>query len=348
MAFFFNNIEGVKEFIGGGANISMAIESLSPVMEMAAEEHLLQWIGRDQFNDIREAYDTSDMTDQQAALLPYIQRPLAMLGLHEYSKVGGIMFDESGIHRTENEYQKSAYKYQENEYRNWMLNNGYTAIELMLNFLEANEDDYPIWQASTAYTKNKSLFINTSEAFRDYYSKSISRYTFEMLRPVMEDVEIFAIHSTLGDDQYEELKTAITEKTETTQQTALIRVISKAVAYFTIEEALKRHWVQLEGNKIVQKEVLGDQGYIKEGIPSQDKISLSIRHNDEFANRHISYIKKFLADNLADYPTYSAYLDELAAAAAAAEAIIVGEDCCERDECDNYLTRTTRTGVIRL
>ena len=177
MAFFFNNIEGVKEFIGGGANVSMAIESLSPVMEMAAEEHLLQWIGRDQFNDIREAYDTSDMTDQQAALLPYIQRPLAMLGLYEYSKVGGIMFDESGIHRTENEYQKSAYKYQENEYRNWMLNNGYTAIELMLNFLEAS------WNVS-----NDSEAFNR-ERYEDMVAKALEVKTLEVDAEMLREAD---------------------------------------------------------------------------------------------------------------------------------------------------------------
>lgn len=313
----FNDISEVKDFIGGGANLSIDMDSILPVMHDAARDHLLPWLGKDQWLALVDAVENDDAGTEEEALLPYVRRPLAHLTFYEYSKIGGIQFSESGIFRTETENMKSAYKYQENEYRNYMLTKGYEAIEELLAFLEANEADYALWSVSRAYTRNKALLINDATTFRDCYAGYLSRYTFEILRPIIEDLEIFAILPLIGQDQFDALKTAILEKSLTAEQTALLGHIQKAVASFAVREGSKRLLVRIEGRNVVQTENLEPQSYEKSTSAAGNAISLKLLQQEAWGNRHISYIKKFLDDHLEDYPLYSAWIDEQEAAAAA-------------------------------
>ena len=127
--------------------------------------------------------------------------------------------------------------------------------------LEDNEAKYPLWQADPAYARNKAHFINTATDFRMLYGKQLSRYIFEIIRPILEEVETFAILPTIGQEQYDDLKQGIALKALTADEFALVQIIQRAVVHFTMQEALERHWVQFNGNRIVQIETLEPQGY---------------------------------------------------------------------------------------
>lgn len=157
--YLFNDISDFKNYVGGGANVSLKMATLDPAILAAAENHIILWLGQQQWDQLVTAVAGTPSTEE-TALIPYVARPLAMLTMYEYKKIGGIMVGESGFHRFEDETRKSAFKYQENDYSDWMLNNGYENIERMLKFLETNEADYPLWQADDAYQRNKALFLN--------------------------------------------------------------------------------------------------------------------------------------------------------------------------------------------
>ena len=315
----FNDISELKTYIGGGANLSLEMDSLAGSLHDAARDHLVPWLGRAQWDALVDAVENDDASTEENALLPYVRRPLAHLTMHEYSKVGGIQFGEAGIFRTESETHKAAYKYQENQYRDYMLEKGWEAIEEMLAFLEANEEDYNPWYASTAYERNKSLLINTAADFRESYSAYVGRYTFELLRPLIEDLEAFAIRPLLGDGQLDAIKAAILAKNLTAAQSALLKVLQKAVANFTMREGMKRLLVRIEGTKVVQSERLEPQSYEKAAPPSANALSLPLLQQDAWGNRYISYILKHLTDHIEDFPLFAAHLEEQAAAASAAD-----------------------------
>jgi len=149
--------------------------------------------------------------------------------MYEYSQIGAIQFSEGGAFRSESEGLKSPYKYQEEAYRQQMLQHGFESIERMLNYLEDNEVKYPLWQADPAYQRNKAHFVNTATDFRLLYGKQLSRYIFEILRPIMDEVETFAILPILGQAQYDDLKEGISLKALTADETALIQLIRRAV-----------------------------------------------------------------------------------------------------------------------
>jgi len=318
-AYLFETISDLKDHVGGGANVSLSLTSIKPTVLLAYQKHIRQWLGDAQWDALIAALSASPSAEQ-TALIEQVRRPLALLTMYEYTKIGNVQMGEMGMHRMETDDRKTAYKYQENEYREYMLYNGFEALELMLEFLETNEVNYPLWQASTGYERNKALFINTSEAFRNAYSYQISRYTFEVLRPIIQDVETFGLLAILGEDQFNDLKTGILLKSLTAEETALIAIIQRAVAHFAVELGAIRSAVVLKGNAVVQLERLEPQSLSREGTPSGQAMSALLQQENMMANRHISYMQQYLANNLASFPLYSAYLDELAAAEAEEDA----------------------------
>lgn len=318
-AYLFNTIAEFKQAVGGGVNVSLSLDSIKPTMLGVYQQHLRQWIGDSQWEALVAGVEADNLTAPQTALTEHLRRPLAMLTMYEYAKIGSVMFGEMGMHRMETEERKGAYKYQENEYRDYMLRNGFEALEVTLDFLEANEGDYPRWQSAAGYSRNVALFINRAADFRDAYSYTIDRYTFESLRAMMEEVETFAILPVVGQQQFDALKEAIADRSITMEQQALIALIRKATAYFTIKLAAIQNMVTIKANAVVNIERLEPQSSQREGTLSGQTLSTYINQNNLLANRHISYIKHFLSENIEDYPLYKSYLDALATAEEAEE-----------------------------
>lgn len=333
--FLFTDIASLKSAVGGGANMSIELASIEPGLYAAWHQHLKPWIGQDFLDEIQSAIDDDSLSTEQTALLPYLRRPLGMLGLYEYINIGSVQFSEGGVFRMEGENYKTAYKYQVTGMKRFYLYTGFESLEHLLGYLEDKAADFPTWAASDGYTRNKALLINSAADFRKHYSNDINRYTFEHLRPVLEDIDAFAIQPLLGDDQYNTLKANILAKNLSAKEQQLIYYLQRTVANFAVKEAIRRGWIRLEGRTLVSTEILEPQGYEREGAPTQNQVSLASMRQDEWANRNLSYATKYLADNLADFPLYSAYLN--AQAAEEAEADQPSSDYPERcNTCNCY------------
>ena len=307
--FIFNDISDFKKHVGGGVNQSLSLASLEPWIEMAAQAHVLPWLGADTWLALVQNMDAQTPDEDLSNLLPYVQRAVALLTMYEYSQIGAVQFSEGGMHRAETEGLKSPFKYQETAYRQQMLQHGFESIERMLVYLETEEAKYPLWQADPAYSRNKSHFINTATDFRMLYGKQLSRYIFEIIRPILEEVETFAILPIIGQAQYDDLKQGIALKALTAEETALVQIIQRAVAHFTIQEAIERHWVQFNGNRVIQMETLEPQGYQREVSATRIPFAVKWAHHNLLANRHISYIRHYLSSRLATFPLYATHLE---------------------------------------
>lgn len=303
----YKDIEEVKTFTGGAVNMSVHLDSVKPVMYITAGKHLVGWLGQEQWKEIVTDYETA--AGDLVLLLPYVQRPLALLTFFEYAAVGSVQFSEIGMIRMETAETKSAYKYQENGYKDWMLHSGYDMLEEMLLFLQANKAKYQKWATSTAAEKNEELLMNYASEFRAAYSKHLSRYTFECLRPILEDLETFAIEPLIGRPLMDKLKENSKAATLTDPQKALLKILHKALANFTIEQALKRHWVKVVGRDVFQTEKLDSQSYSKESVPKTQAMSTKMLHHDNWGNRHTSNARRYIESNIDDFPEYKEYLN---------------------------------------
>lgn len=343
--YLYTNFAAFKLHAGAAVNNSVNLSDLSPSMDVAAEAHILPWLGRDQWGDLINAVENESLTAPQTALLPYAQRALTLLTLSEYTNVGEVQVSASGIMRAETDNMKSAYKNQVSRLQKSMLINGYAAIERMLEFLQSNRDNYPLWTAAPESSRTREAFINNAATFRLVYSTNISRYVMESLRGVMLDVEQFAMVPLLGQAFFDEIKAVIAStNAETPEQQTIINYAQKAIASFSVEEGIRRNLVQNTGISVVVNEVLEPQGNIREGAADSAKLRQALRHNDEWGNRHINALKTYLDANRSAYPTYQTWIEAQEAAAEETE------ETTERDSCYNGAKITTKVNksVFRL
>ena len=322
----FTTTTQLKTAIGGSINVSLELDSINPTLLDVAEVYVLPYLGQTTFDALRD-YVAADYTPTDAALnalLPYARAPIGAIGAAEYSKLGGIQFGESGLFRIETDDKKSPYKYQENDYRYTLLTQGYNSIERMILFLEKNKADYPDW-VDEAREYCRGLFVSTAADLRAAYGKGIDRQIYEVLRPLIADMEVFLILSSIGQEQFDALKELQLEDATTltyAQSQALTR-LRKAISLGAIQESLRRNIIQLKGDRIIQAEALEPQSSLKEGVPANPALSLSSVHMQEWKERHLSYFLKWLTDNPTTFPEYETYL----AAEAAAEAAASTADC---------------------
>ncbi|NQY00454.1 MAG: hypothetical protein HRT70_04880 [Flavobacteriaceae bacterium] len=331
---FFQNIDDFKKQVGGAVNYSLDFDSISPIIITTGHNHIIPWIGLGLWTDIYGEYLTflengTELSAQNQALLPYLQKTIAHLTMFEYMHIGGIQVSDSGAHRVENENMKSAYKYQETQYQNWMRDNGYEHLEQMMDFLKVNANDYPLWTNSNEYNQSFNLVINSAAEIRLYIGKRISRYTYEILRTIIEDVEIFSLIPHMGEDQYQDIKDKIAGGNVLSDNDAqLLALMQKVVAEFAVFEGIKRQMVRLEGHSVVQSETLEPQGFEKLSVPGNAMTNLKLNSHESFANRYVTNLINFLEKNRVDFPLYDAYKTALEEEAAEAEA---AENDCPAD-----------------
>ena len=217
-----------------------------------------------------------------------------------------MVIDDSGISRKENENYKTAYANQINKILEASITSAYDGLEMLLEFLEDNESDYPIWVADDAYTKNKAFFINTSVDFADQYPIVRGRQTFKSLFPMMRDIETFTMIQLLGQLYFDELKTKIQTKTAfTAKETILVGYIKKAIAFLSTAKGVKNGWVKYTANGVTTAEHSGATNFVIENSANAEQASIKIREAETTGEMYLTKIKDYLVANPTDFPTWT-------------------------------------------
>lgn len=302
MAELFSTFAEFKGFVGGRINTSIELTSLAPTISDAARRHLVPYLGLDFYEAMMTAHEGGSPSLEEEALLPYIQKPLALLTMYEYSKVGKIEFGESGLHRVETETRKAAYRYQEKEYVESMLEHGYDSIELMLQFLDRNQADYTDWRDGEEGQAHLSMLLNYAADFRRLTSHHCDRYTFEALRPILNDAEVWGAEKMLPAAFWAGFKERHLENDLSDPEKQVRTYMRQSLAQRALEQASLLHWVHIRSGRVYVVEEFGEQSQINRTMPASMGGGLYFQHgvwSDRHTTRWIDYIKA----NPGDFPT---------------------------------------------
>lgn len=291
----FANYAEFKALIGGRLNQSIKLESLEPTIYEAARRHIVPWLGQTLY-DLLVA--NTGLTAEQTTLRPLVQRSLALLTVYEYSKIGGVEFGESGIHRIEGDSRKSAYRYQEREFREDSLTKGYNALEEMLRYLDANKGDvsFTAWAATDEGKAHLSPLLNYATTFRLLTLPECDRYTFECIRPIINEVELFGVAQSLPATWWAGFKTRHIASTLTAAEKVLLTYMRQAIAHRSIEEAVKQRWIRIDGGRVAILEDFGDQRNTNQTMPSTVGSGLYLTHGT-WSDRYTCAWKAYIMGN---------------------------------------------------
>lgn len=298
MAELFSDFADFKLYVGGRVNQSVELDSLATSIYEAARRHITPYLSVAQY----EGLLGGSLSGAQTALLPFVKRPLALLTLYEYSKVAGVEFGESGMHRIESETRKAAFRYQEKAYQEDCLEKGYEALEILIRFLDDNKGMYTAWAATDEGVSHRGRLLNYASDFRQLTSHMCDRYTFEALRPIIGEVEAFGVEQQLPAAFWAGFKARHMAGSLTTAEKQLRTYMRQAMSHKAMEEATKAHWVRIGQGRVYLTEEFGEQNQYNRTTPNNQVGGLYITHT-LWADRHTKRWKSYMTGNPASFPT---------------------------------------------
>jgi hypothetical protein len=152
-----------------------------------------------------------------------------------------VSISDTGVQRNEDSAKKSAYRYQKEEARQYLLKNALIATDQLLVMLsgENNWDDTII--------KSYSLLISGFKQFDDLASISGSPLTFQALRQYLDYIENTTIVDEVG---FEFLENIATKEEPNSDEKTVLKYLRVALANLTLAEAMKHLPIIIENDAI--------------------------------------------------------------------------------------------------
>lgn len=230
--------------------------SCIPSIRIVEDKFIIPIIGDDLYTVLNQALDAATDSDPLdpvwVELTDYCRRAIGPLFCWFHADKADVVFTEGGMKRSESTQFKNAYQEQRNKFKEANLVEGEIALELLLQFLEKNQEDYPEWQDSPNFSKYKELFIKSGSEFNELFPSQTPFRNYWAIRPSMYDVEQISIQAFLGKELFTTLKTEDQKKNPdfSDEEKILLQMLRKAIANLTVASAIAMLNVRLGKNGI--------------------------------------------------------------------------------------------------
>lgn len=289
--------------------------SLLPYVKEAEVAYIVPLLGKQFYDEFLPLYQASvapspvALSAANAALLPYIQRSLAYYSILKALPHLTSTFGELGLRVHRSEDSDPAARWKEEKTLLGVLVNGDLHAELLLAFLEENEDDYATWKTSSANTRLSGAIVYSTAIAQAHVDISNSRRVFLQLAPVITKLEAKYVPRLVGQEQYDELITQIQADTITADNATLIALIAPIIAkralYMRIpfmQVGIGADGIRLysEVTEIRSKDYLATREQIKElraALIDEEELGYLADENE---------LNQFILDNADTYPLIKA------------------------------------------
>ncbi len=272
------------------ADSSFNFDTILPYIELA-EDDVKRILGEAQYNELDDYYNgVNTGLPELDELLPYAQRPIVYFAFLKGLDKFNVSIGNFGIGIIHSTNLAPASEKRVENLRQSISDGGYDALEYLLQFLEDNIDDYPLWEASDRYVYQYEYLISSARKFDELYKIKRSRLTFLNWRPTMADVELLQMNPVVSKDLMDELKTQIKADNVSVNNLLILNNLQKALAYLTAAD-------------MQQPNKSGDY----QSNPAMDsyaeKNTILLKRKGE---SYLMLVKTLLDASPTDYPTYAA------------------------------------------
>lgn len=226
---------------------NMKFATLKPFVDEAEQLYLVPLLGAAFYAQFHAAYLASvgesptPLSADNAALLPYVQRPLAyyaqMLAIPHLT----VTFGDRGIMQNRGSDSDPAPRWKEDKLLFSALKNADTHADKLLEFLEANAtvSKYGAWFADmAANTRMSGAIVYSTAIASKHIAINNSRRVFIRLKPAIRDIEKRIVPRLISQAQYDELVTQLQTGTVTGNNGKLIAKIEPLVAKMALYNQL--------------------------------------------------------------------------------------------------------------
>lgn len=231
-------------------------DSCIPSLRIVEEKFIIPTISDDLYLMLNQALDAETENDPLdpvwKSLADQCRRAIGPLFCWFHADKADVVFTDGGMKRSESNQYKNAYQEQRNKFKEANLTEGEFALELLLKFIEKNQEDYPEWQDSPNFSRYKELFIKSASQFDEFFPSATPHRNYWAIRQTMHDVEQINIRNFLGDTLFTTLKTEDQKKYPafSDEQKELMQMLKKAIANLTVASAIVHLNVRVGKNGI--------------------------------------------------------------------------------------------------
>ena len=305
MANWFADIKDLKtNAVGGAVASTMNISSAQPSIDSAERDYLVPALGATTLALIKSEIGILSPSPDQIMACKLLKKAVGYLGVYNYLKFGGVEFGEGGLLRVETADKKTAYRRQENDFREGLRKEGFEAIEEAFLFLEANLTYSTAFKLTATYKAARAVFTYSAGLMREQYDANVSRDTFNALRATLVQAHIFEVKKLLPAQFYAWIKNIHDTATPDADQSTVIDYLKKIETYYAIESAMYRNLVKLNGTDVVITErAYAEDGGQQQKLPPLDVWRVANSYHREVAITYTKLLREFVETNKTLFPT---------------------------------------------
>lgn len=301
-------IEEVVRYVS--LNTNNDFDKVLPDIEDVEQNIIIPTIGEDFYNEIETAYQDDNLTPEQVKVKNQLQNCVSNFAIAENIDITQVQISDGGIVRREDTSTKTAYRYQKDEVKQYLLRKAWGCIDNLLKFLEENKDDYPTWRDSPEATINKELIINDAVVFSEHYFIEQSRLLYNSLRSIIKITEELDLEEVIGEDLLTEIKDEIRDSSVSADNQLLLdKFIYSTLTHLVVFKALNDRVAVLteKGVLMFEKKAVLDSSRT-ETTPNDMAMDAKKFYAQNIGNRYMEKLRCYLNENASDLK-YATYFD---------------------------------------
>jgi len=294
-------------------NINLRYETLSPDLASCENAYIVPLLGENMFNSLVTYYE-SRIQDNPAAvdevlekLLELVQFALIRLAPWKGFDVIANLISDTGF-SSQIEKDNRLYRYQEENIKNSLRNEGFDTLDAVLAHLEKNLDNPSVsaFADSQYHLKRDHTLIKDTAAFNECYDINNSRLVFLKMSQFVYDAEHINLCHRIGETFYNELLTA-DESVE--KYASILPNLRRAVVYCAIAEGIGELHKMPTDKGLLFHSSSDAEGY-NESPVDQKELAATRMQFAQKSDRYLSAVISHIADNISDYPNFSTFSED--------------------------------------
>ena len=305
-------LEEVRKYLP--VSTATSFQNISPFIQAAEVNYILPLLGQKFLDQVTAYYDSpaplpEGITEESAALfkglIERIQRALINLTYWSAFDFMNVLMNDSGFHRQESDTEKTLYKYQEESLKAGFKNNGFDALDTVLEFIESHIEAFPLFLESENYTERKTSIIPNTTAFTKIFNINNSRLVYLKISRFITQVEDFDIQAVLGAALYARVKAELAKPVPDPKVAALIPYLQKPLAHLSIAKASFQLGINVNDKGLFFESQDSTQQNSAKTTPLTDNQYYALAQTSQNVGlAYLDLLAGFLAAHASDYPEY--------------------------------------------
>lgn len=254
--------------------------------------------------DLGSGDNTSNHDRAWALLLYYTQQSIINLAYYKGFDTLNSNISDGGFHRLESERIKSLYKYQEDNLKNYFLENGFNGLDIILEFLELWSEYFDVYEYQLS--KHHSRIIPDTKIFNEYYFINNSRLVFDRLRQHMQTIEDLTLTKLLGAENLAYILAEIKKTSPDIKVVEILPYLRAPIAWLSTAMLMEETGAELTPRGLYTKGIksISNSDYVMN--TAESRVVELIERNKKMGNEYLGRLKNYLLVNSSTWNQYSA------------------------------------------